>query len=139
MSDAFIPGYLGTITINLEDLSAVGSVWRLDFSKDLHVKPVFGSRAKRVLGGQLTASIGFDGHATPAAVAALQDAYLSTTPIPVSVQIGEGSTPTDAGLYTGNVVLGTLSLTANADGEVDFTASGQFDGSPTYTAPATGS
>ena len=64
---------------------------------------------------------------------------MATQPISASIQIGEGSTVTDAGLYSGSVVLGTLNLTANADGEVDFSCTGQFDGAPTYTPPATGS
>ena len=133
LSNEFIPGYLGTITMNMEDLSAVGNVYRLDQSKDLHTKPVFGNRGKKVLGGQLMATLGFDGHASPAAIAKLQAAFTATAPVAASVQIGEADAETDGGLYTGELVLGTFSLVGNADGEVDFSASGQFNGAPVYT------
>lgn len=133
-SSPFIPGYLGTITLNAEDVSAAGNVWRLDQTKDLMVKAVFGNRGKRVLGGQIAATIGFDGHGSPAAIAALQAAFVAEAPITASLQIGEADGLTDAGLYTGTVVLGTFGLNANADGEVDFSATGQFDGLAAFAA-----
>jgi hypothetical protein len=54
-------------------------------------------------------------------------------PISASIQIGEASGSTDAGLLTGSLVVSSFSTTANADGEWDWSLDGTFSSAVTYT------
>ena len=39
----FIPGYLGTVLLNADDISAIGSVVSLSKTRNIMTKPTFGS------------------------------------------------------------------------------------------------
>ena len=48
----FIPGYLGTVTLNADNISTIGSVVSLTRTRNVMSKPVFGSPYAYSLGGQ---------------------------------------------------------------------------------------
>jgi hypothetical protein len=135
----FIPGYLGTVTLNLEDISAIGSVVRLQKSRNVMTKPTFGNPWGFSLGGQKIAQFSAQGHLSAEQAAALEAAYDEELPIEFSLQVGEGSGATDAGLHNGNCVISQLTVEANADGEWDWSLDAQTSGAVIYTPASPGS
>jgi predicted secreted protein len=131
----FIPGYLGTVLLNTDDISAVGSVVSLSKTRNIMTKPTFGSPYAFSLGGQKLGSFSAQGHVSVEQIADIDNAFASDAPIAFSIQIGDAAGPTDAGLYAGNCVLSDYTITANADGEWDWSIEAQTSGAVTYTAP----
>lgn len=134
----FIPGYLATVLLNAEDFSAIGSVVRLQKSRNVMTKPTFGNPFGFSLGGQRLATFTANGHLSAEQAAALEAAYNATLPIAFSLQVGEGGEVTDAGLHTGSCVISQLTIEANADGEWDWSLDAQTSGAVVFT-PAAGS
>lgn len=134
----FIPGYLATVTIDAEDLSAIGSVTRLQKSRNVMTKPTFGNEYGFSLGGQKIAAFSASGHLSAEKAAALEALFDEELPVDFSLQVGEGAGATDAGLHTGKCVISSLTIEANADGEWDWSLEAQTSGAVTYT-PAGGS
>lgn len=134
----FVPGYLGTVTLNTDDISAVGSVVSLERSRNIMAKPTFGSPYQYSLGGQKLGTFSANGHVSVEHLGALEDAFVSDAPIPFSLQVGEAAGPTDAGLYEGDCVVSTYTIEGNADGEFDWSIEAQTSGPITYTAPIAG-
>lgn len=131
---SFIPGYLGTVTINSQDISATGSVVRLALSRTVMTKPVFGSAWGKSLGGQSLGAFSASGHVDTEKVAALNTMF-STGAVTFSLQVGQADAATDGGLYSGTCVISNFTIEANADGEWDWSIEAQTDGTVTY-APA---
>jgi hypothetical protein len=129
----FVAGYQTTVTLNLDDLSAVGSVVRLQKNRTALNKPTFGAPFAFTLAGQRTGAFSAQGHVSVETAAALEDAYDSDTPIDFSIQIGEAGGETDAGLESGKCVITALTLEANADGEWDWSIDATTTGVITYT------
>lgn len=136
---SFVPGWQATITLDSENLTATGSVIQLQLSRQSLPKPVFGSKARRTLAGQITGTISAQGHITADAYEALDAAFRKDAAVPITIQMGTATSATDAGSYAGNVVLTQLTAEANADGEWDYSYTAEFDGDATYTAGTTGS
>jgi hypothetical protein len=132
----FIPGYEATVTFNADDFSAVGSVISLDQSKNMMTKPVFGSAFAHSLGGQKSGTISAQGHISTTKLPELQAAFDSEAPIAFTIQIGDAAGTTDAGNYSGNCNITSLTVEANADGEWDWTLEAQTTGEITF-APGT--
>jgi hypothetical protein len=131
----FIPGYLGTVLLNADDISAIGSVVSLSKTRNLMTKPTFGSAYAHSLGGQKLGTFSAQGHVSAEQVSDLETAFNSDAPIDFSLQIGDAAGPTDGGLYTGECVLSSFEITANADGEWDWSIEAQTSGPITYAAP----
>jgi predicted secreted protein len=129
----FIPGYLGTVILNLEDISAIGSVVRLQKSRNVMTKPTFGNPWGFSLGGQRIGAFSANGHLSAEQAAALETAFEQDLPIEFSLQVGEGAGATDAGLHEGSCVISQLTVEANADGEWDWSLEAQTSGVVTYT------
>lgn len=132
----FIPGYLGTVTLNADDISAIGSVVSLTKTRNLMTKPTFGSAYAHSLGGQKIGAFSAQGHVSAESVGDLDAAFNSDAPIAFSLQIGDAAGPTDGGLYSGDCVLSSFEITANADGEWDWSLEAQTSGEVTYAPPA---
>jgi predicted secreted protein len=132
----FIPGYLGTVLLNADDISAIGSVVTLGQTRNIMTKPTFGSAFAHSLGGQKIGSFVASGHVSVEQVNDLQTAFNSDAPIDFSLQIGDAAGSTDAGVYTGQCVLTSFEITASADGEWDWSIDAQTSGDVVYTAPA---
>lgn len=131
----FIPGYLGTITLNTDPI-ITASAFNLNEQKNIMSKPVIGVSHAYTLAGQTSATFDISGHISVEQYPELRATFASQVPVAFSVQIGDGAGATDAGLLTGLVAIGNLTTSTTADGEWDFTCSGQTSGVITYT-PAT--
>jgi hypothetical protein len=131
----FIPGYLGTITINSDNQSSILHVTRLNQSRSGLPKKTFGSAWGFALGGQRDFTFSANGSVTPTALGELQEAFDSQAAVDFALQVGEGSAATDAGLYNGFCVLTALNLEGNADGQWTISVDGMGTGEPAYTAP----
>jgi hypothetical protein len=131
----FIPGYLGTVLLNADDISAIGSVVSLTKTRNLMTKPTFGSPYAHSLGGQKIGAFSAQGHVSAEQIADLDTAFNSDSPIAFSLQIGEAAGATDGGLYTGDCVLSSFEITANADGEWDWSIEATTSGDVVYTPP----
>lgn len=137
-SPTFIPGYLGTVTLNAQDISAIGSVVSLAKNRNVMTKPTFGQAWGFSLGGQRIAAFSASGHVSAELAPALEAAFDADAPIGFSLQVGEGAGATDAGLHTGFCVISSFTISANADGEFDWSIDAQSSGSVTYTPAAGG-
>lgn len=131
----FIPGYLGTVLLNADDISAIGSVVSLTKTRNIMTKPTFGSPYAFSLGGQKIGAFSANGHVSVEQLGDLEAAFNSDAPIAFSLQVGDAAGPTDAGLYAGTCVLSTYTIEAAADGEWDWSIEAQTSGEVTYTAP----
>ena len=131
----FIQGYLGTITINTDPI-ITANVLNFNQTKNVMTKPVIGTPDAFTLSGQTSGSISIQGHVSVEQLPELQAIFDALVPVAFSIQVGDASGATDAGLYAGLVVVGNLNLTATADGEWDYTADGQTSGITTYTPAA---
>ena len=131
----FIPGYLGTVTLNSDDISAVASVTTLETTRNIMTKPTFGSPYAYSLGGQKLGTFSAEGHIDTLKLADIETAFNLDVPFAFSIQVGDAAGATDAGLYAGNCVLTSLTRTGSADGEWDWSFSAQTSGVVTYTGP----
>ena len=131
----FVPGFLGTVMLNTEDISAIGSVVRLEKTRNLMSKPTFGSEYAFSLGGQKVGAFSAQGHVSVEQIGDLDAAFSSDAPVDFSLQIGDAAGPTDAGIYTGKCVLSSFTVEANADGEWDWSIDATTSGLVVYTAP----
>lgn len=129
----FIPGYLATVTLNADNISAIGSVVRLQKSRNVMTKPTFGSEYGFSLGGQKIGAFSASGHISAELAADLEAIFESNSPIAFSMQVGEASGATDAGVHTGFCVVSSYTIEANADGEWDWSIDAQTSGTITYT------
>ena len=132
----FIPGYLGTVTLNADNISTIGSVVSLTRTRNVMSKPVFGSPYAYSLGGQKVGAFDASGHISTEQLADLEAAFASDAPIAFSLQVGDAAGATDAGLYSGNCVVGEFTIEASADGEWDWSITATTSGLVTY-APGT--
>jgi predicted secreted protein len=132
---AFVPGYLGTITINSVNQSSVLHVTALNQSRAGLAKPTFGSSHKYAIGGQREFTFSAQGSITPAALTGLQTAFELDTSVEFSLQVGDAAGATDAGLYAGYCVITALNLEGSADGQWSVSLEGMGTGEPVYTAP----
>ena len=106
----FIPGYLGQVTLNADNISAVGSVVSLTRTRNIMSKPTFGSPYAFSLGGQKVGAFDASGHVAVLQLPDLEAAFVSDAPIAFSLQVGDAAGATDAGLYSGNCVSSVISL-----------------------------
>ena len=128
----FIQGYLGTITINSDPI-ITASVLNFNQTANIMSKPVIGVPEAFSLRGQISGTVSIQGHVSTLQLPELQAIFDSLVPVAFTIQVGDAAGPTDAGLYSGLLVLGNLNLTATADGEWDYTADGQTSGTTAYT------
>jgi predicted secreted protein len=129
----FIPGYLGTLMLNGEDVSAMISGATLSLTRNALNKPTLGQPWGFSIAGQRAGSISYNGHLSAEQAADLQTIYMSEVPVAFSFQMGEGGGETDAGLYTGNAIVTELSHDVGADAEWDWSLSCQTTGPVNYT------
>lgn len=131
----FIPGYLGTITINAEDVSAYGNVVSLNVNKNVIMKPVFGSAWQSAIQGQKSGSLSASGHVDATDAAAMFTALDTADSVTFAVQVGNAPDTTDGGIFSGNLIVSAYSISASAEGEWDWSVEGTFDGAVAYAAP----
>src|SRR5690606_413355 len=132
----FIPGYQATVTLNAEDITAIGNVLSLNLTKSVMNKPVFGSPAGRSLNGQRGGTFSASGHIAAEKLAALVAMFEAEAPIDFTIQVGEASGATDGGTFTGTCNISSFTIEANADGEWDWSIQAATDGVVTHTPAA---
>jgi predicted secreted protein len=131
----FVPGYLGTVIIDAEDVSAIGNVLSLNLNKPTQNKPVFGSKWGRSIPGQRTGTFSASGHIAAEKVAALFALFDGDDPVDFSLQIGEAGQATDGGLIQGKCNINTFTIDASADGEWEWSIQAATDGAVQHTPP----
>ncbi len=132
----FIPGYLGTLLLNTEDISAMVSGATLTLTRNALNKPTLGQPWGYAIAGQRAGTISYDGHLSAEQAADLHAIYSLDAPCDFSFQMGDAAGATDAGLYSGKCIITELAHEVAADGEWDWSLAAQTTGPVTYT-PAT--
>lgn len=136
MALTWIPGYLGTVTLNSDALTTTGRVTSLDLTKGANAKPVFGAQYQRSVTGSISGTFSAEGHvATAAPLADLFDALEAVVPVAFLIQLGDAAGPTDGGTLGGNCNVTSLQVSGDAEGEWDWAVTAMTDGDVTYTAP----
>jgi len=136
MATTFVPGYGAAITINTEDYTIYANVLGMSMTKQTPRKPTFGAQSSKVISGQQSWSMSLSGHiAAEGPIANLLAAADSEAPVAYTVQIGELSGDTDAGSFAGQLVISGLEISADAEGEWDWSASAEIDGPNPFTPP----
>ena len=130
-----IAGYLGTVTLNTQDISSIGLVTAVNYGRNLMSRPTFGAGWTKTKGGVRSVNFTANGILDSAGAAKLQAAYAAEAPVAFSLQVGEAGQATDGGLHSGNCVIGQLTITGNADGEFEWNLSATSDGTVTFTPP----
>lgn len=129
----FIPGYLATVTINSDDITAIGSVFRLNMSRNVINKPHFGNAFNDKISGKRNIAFSASGNISVEQAADLQAMFDSDAPIAFSLQVGAASGATDAGLYSGTCIVATYSIDVSGDGDFAWTIDAEASGTVTYT------
>lgn len=122
-----VPGHLGTITLDTDPVVTIQTT-ALNRSRNIITKQFIGQSWQSALGGQFSATFSGSGAVTVEGLGALEAAYAAAN-VDASLQVGEASGSTDAGLYEGTLVIGTLNIEASGDGEYEFSIDGTFNGS----------
>lgn len=136
----FVPGYMAAIEIGPDgtetDLTVVGRVLSLDWSRVSLPKPVFGQQYVNTVPGQISGSLSAGGHISVEILPELLPLLEADAPLPFTIVVGETGGTIDAGTYTGFVSPTGLGHSDDAQGEWEWTFDGDTDGPVTYTAPA---
>ena len=134
MSQTFVPGYQTTVTLASDDFTVYGNVLSMSLSKTTPRKPTFGSQASQVISGQQAWSMSASGHiAAEGPVSELIAAADAEAPIAYTIQIGEALGATDVGSFAGTCVISSLEMSADADGEWDWSMSAEISGPNPFT------
>ena len=136
MAQTFIPGWETAITINSEDLTVVGRVLTFTRTKASNPKPVFGSPFRNELPGQAGGSLSAQGHVSVEKVAALEAIFNSNVSVDYEMQAGTVGGPSEAGQWTGKLVVTEYTLDTDAEGEWEWSLNATLDGAPLYTPVA---
>lgn len=131
----FIPGYLTVINANAEDITTNIEVVDYNQGRTVTTKRLMGSPDTNKVAGKVDRSWSLRGNLTSEKAAALQAIFDVEDPFPFTLQIGEATLATDAGLYSGNALATNYNLSGNADGDYSLTLDLQADGAVTYTPP----
>ena len=132
----FIPGWQTTITLDGDDWTVHANVLGFTRTKSSQPKPVFGTPFRHEIPGQASGTLDLEGHVAVEHIQDLEDAFNSETAVPYTIQVGQSGGATNAGVYTGQLVLTELTIDTDAEGEWEWSASGTLDGKPVYTPPA---
>lgn len=135
MPETFIPGYLTTVTLNAQDVTLIGSVFRLSLGKSITVKKHFGTPNTDRIAGKRDVTFSASGNIAAEKMAALNTMYELSVPFAFSLQVGDAAGATDAGLYSGLCLIGNLNLEVDADGDWAWSIDAGAHGAVTY-APA---
>jgi hypothetical protein len=135
MSSTFIPGWQTTISLNAEDLTVVGNVLSFVRTKSSQPKPVFGSPFRNEIPGQASGALEAEGHVAVEKVQALEDLFNAQASVAYSIAAGQAGAATEAGTWTGKLVVTNYELTSDAEGEWEWSISATLDGAPLYTPP----
>lgn len=102
--------------------------------------PIFRGEYQQAIGGQKTGTVGSSGHVAIEEIAALEANFEEGALLAYLVQLGLETQEDDGGSYTGLIVVTSYNIGADANGKVDWTMDGTFNGAPTWApgAPSAG-
>ncbi len=139
MVQTFVPGYQAEIIFDVggsdADLTVVGNVLSMDFTKNVLPKPVFGQQWRNSASGQISGSVSCSGHVSVEILPLLLPLVELETPIDFTIYVGTEGGGIDAGQYAGALVVGSLSVSDDAEGEWEFSIDGETDGPVLFTPP----
>ena len=135
MPTTFIPGYFAELSLGAVDIEHVSGSGTLTLNKNVILKPVAGKVAPDALATFRSGNIAFAGHVTVEDMGKLQTAYDSDAVLAYIWAVGEAGGSTDAGEYTGNLIVESLELSWDAEDEWSFTMSCVLSGDAVYAAP----
>ena len=135
MSQTFIPGWQTDVTVDLEDLTVIANQFQMTRTWGSLPKPVFGSSFRKEIKGQGGGTVSLAGHISVEKLPALETILAKETSVAYVFEIGTTGGPTEAGTYTGFLVINGFTNQAGAEDEHDWTMDATLDGAPVYTAP----
>ena len=135
MANTFIPGYLAEVKVGVNQIEANLASGTLTLNKNLMTKAVAGDQEPTVLAGLITGTISVSGHLSTEDVAKLNTAFESNAVVAFIWGIGDTSGTPDAGEYTGNMLVESLSFAFDADDEWVFTMDSVISEGATYVPP----
>jgi hypothetical protein len=136
MATTFIPGYFAELSLGAVAIEHVAGSGTLTLNKNVILKPVAGAQAPLALATLRSGSIAYAGHVTIEDLGKLQTAYDSDAELAYIWAVGEAGGATDAGEYTGNLIVESFELSWDAEDEWAFTMSCVLSGDAVYAAPA---
>ena len=134
MANTFIPGYLAEVKVGANQIEANLASGTLTLNKNVMSKPVAGDQEPSALAGLMTGTISVSGHVSTQDIAKLNTAFESNAVVAFIWGIGDTTGTPDAGEYTGNMLVESLSFAFSADDEWTFSLDAVLDGTATYTA-----
>ena len=139
MAQTFVPGYQAEIIFDVGgadvDLTVVGNVLSMDFTKATLPKSVFGQQWRNTASGQLSGAISAGGHVSVEVLPLLLPLILLEEPLAFTMYVGTLGGAIDAGEYAGDLVVGTLSINDDSEGEWEWSIDGETDGPVLFTPP----
>lgn len=133
MALTFVAGTHTEIQFGSDPIVSGNSI-TLDLTRNVLTKSVFGEDYTQALGGVRGGTIDAGGHVAVEDFDDLMTVFQSDNDVAYSIQIGEADQPDDIGVYTGNFVVGSFSVTAAADGEWDWSLNGTLNGAPQWNS-----
>ena len=135
MAKTFISGYLAEVKIGSDQVEANLASGTLTLNKNVMSKPVAGDQEPSALAGLMTATISVSGHVSTEDVAKFNTAFESNAVVAFIWGVGDTTGTPDAGEYTGNMLVESLSFAFDADDEWTFSMDSVVSGAATYVAP----
>ena len=135
----YIPGYLGTIELGTDDISASGMAVSFTATANSLDKPHFGSAYMKRVSGMLDASITANGHVSGGAdneLGILFGLFEGTAAFDFTIVIGSPGGP-DGGSISGQCIVTDYSITGDATDEWEWSATLQTVGAYAYTPAVT--
>lgn len=129
----FIPGWQATVTINSENLTAIGSAFNIQHSPNVIVKKHFGTQYSDRIAGKLDVTFSASGNISAEQAAALHALVIAQAPVTFSLQMGTAASASDGGLFSGSCLLSNLSFNVDADGDWAWSLDAGSAGEVTYT------
>lgn len=134
MTQTWVPGYFGTLTLDSKDLTVVTNVYSVQWSGTELAKAMMGSQFRNTSKGQITCRGSSSGSVSTEKIADIVALIEDAEPLAAALQLGESAGTTDAGDLAGSVVVIAGSLDNQADGELEYSLEWVFNGAVTYTA-----
>ena len=134
MATTWIPGYVAEFKIGANQLESMIASGTLTLNKNIMLKHVAGAAEPVALAGLATGSISVSGSISVEDFAKLNTAFESSAVVVYIWQIGENGEALDAGAYTGNAMVESLSAAFSADDSWTFSMDMVLSGIATYGA-----
>ena len=129
---AVVQGFLATISIDTQDITAMVEALSVGETKSVLEKPTMdGSPFSKTIPGNVTGTLSLNGDIDQENLNKLEASWLKDTEVAFVVSVTEGA-GTDA-VWTGSLVLGDFTRETSGDSKWTFTLSGTSSGQTVYT------